>query len=72
MFEYVDGLVDDVAKQLKLTFPDASKPRCWTVAYGIVSICFNQESLSPIKLPTKYLKAARSCAELLVHSLESS
>ena len=69
MFGYVDGLVGDVSKQLRLAFPNASKQQRWGVAYGIVSICFNQESLSPMRLPPKYLKAARACAEVLVESL---
>ena len=69
MFGYVDGLVGDLSQQLKLAFPKASAPKCWNVAYGVISICFNQESLSPMRLPPKYLKAARRCSETLVQSL---
>lgn len=72
MFGYVDGLVGDVSRQLRLAFPSASKQQCWNVAYGVVSICFNQESLSPMQLPPKYLKAARASAKALVQSLEAS
>ncbi len=72
MFGYVDGLVGDVSKRLRLAFPKATKQECWSVAYGVVSICFNQESLSPLRLPSKYLKAARTCSEALVQSLEKS
>ena len=71
MFGYVDGLVTKLAKQLRLAFPKARKQDCWNVAYGVVSICFNQESLSPMQLPPKYLKAARTCSEALVNSLET-
>ena len=71
MFGYVDDLVGDVSKQLRLAFPEAGKSKCWAVAYGIVSICFNQESLSPMNLPPKYLKAARVSSEALIQSLES-
>lgn len=72
MFGYVDGLVADLSKQLRSEFPNASKQECWSVAYGVVSICFNQESLAPMQLPRKYLKAARSCSEALVQSLAKS
>lgn len=71
MLDYVDGLVGDLAQQLKLAVPTARPQQCWDVAYGLVSICFNQESLSPLRLPPKYLKAARSSAETLVRSLAS-
>jgi AcrR family transcriptional regulator len=69
MFGYVDGLVGDLSQQLRLAFPNASKLECWNVAYGVVSICFNQESLSPMQLPPKYVRAARTCSEALVQSL---
>ena len=72
MFGYVDGLVRDLSNQLRLAFPKASQPDCWNVAYGIVSICFNQESLSPMKLPARYLRAARACAKVLIQSLDRS
>ena len=71
MFGYIDGLVTDLSKQLRLAFPDANKQECWNVAYGVVSICFNQESLSPMQLPPKYLRAARKCSEALFQSLEN-
>ena len=71
MFSYVDGLVGDLSKQLRVAFPNASSQKCWSVAYGVVSICFNQESLSPMRLPPKYLRAARSCSEALIYSLDT-
>lgn len=71
MLRYIDKLVSDLSKQLRQAFPDAKRQRCWSVAYGIISICFNQESLSPMKLPPKYSRSARYCAEVLVCSLET-
>ncbi len=70
VYGYIDGLVQAVAKQLSLAFPKAKKTECWSVAYGVISICFNQESLTPMGLPPKYLKAARSTAQVLVDSLD--
>ena len=71
MLEYVDDLIASTAGYLRRVFLDASRPRCWETAYGVVSICFNQESLSPLGLPPKYLRAARSSARRLMESLDS-
>ncbi len=67
---YVERLVNQSAKLLRQAYPEASRRDCWSVAYGIVSICFNQESLTPLELPPRYLKAARATADLLIRSLE--
>ena len=69
MLDYIDDLVQATAKELQAANPNAPRQRCWGAAYGIVSICFNQESLSPLGLPPRYLKAARSCSEVLIQSL---
>lgn len=69
MLDYVEHLVDQIADQLRLEYPTATRSRCWNVAYGVVGICFNQESLSPLGLSNSYLKAARQCSELLIRSL---
>ena len=72
MLGYVDDLVSQTAVELRSAYPQATKQRCWGVAYGVVSICFNQESLSPLGLPSKYLTAARACSERLIQSLETA
>lgn len=69
MAEYIDDLVSITAQQLRLEYPSATRQQCWNVAYGVVSICFNQDSLSPLGLPRKYLSAARSCSRGLIESL---
>ncbi|MBM81848.1 MAG: transcriptional regulator [Planctomycetaceae bacterium] len=70
MLEYVDDLVADTALELRAAYPNATKARCWSVAYGLICIWFNQESLAPLQLPGKYLRAARANAKVLVESLE--
>jgi hypothetical protein len=70
MFDYVEHLVEQIAGQLRLEYPTATRSRCWNVAYGVVGICFNQESLSPLRLPNPYLKVARKCSESLIRSLK--
>ncbi|MEM7478425.1 MAG: hypothetical protein AAF483_25865, partial [Planctomycetota bacterium] len=72
MFDYVDELVSKIAEQLKLAYPASGKSQCWSVAYGLVSLCFNQESLVALQLPPKYLKAAKANSRLLIQSLEAS
>lgn len=69
MLGYVEHLVDQITDQLRLAYPRATRPRCWNVAYGVVGICFNQESLSPLGLPKAYIKASRKCSEILIASL---
>lgn len=71
MLGYVEGLVSQLSNELREAYPDASGQRYWSVAYGVVSICFNQESLTPLGLPRKYLRSARSCARSLIQTLES-
>lgn len=70
MFGYVDSLVSKASKLLRSAFPAAAPRECWAVAYGVVSICFNQESLVTLQLPPRYLKAAKACAGTLIDSLE--
>ena len=67
---YIARLVERSASLLKHAHPAASRQRCWAVAYGVISICFNQESLTPLNFPPRYLKAAKASAEVLINSLE--
>lgn len=69
--EYVQELVDATTTQLKREFPSVSKGQCWIVSYGVVGICFNHESLAPLKLPAKFAKAAKSSARALIGTLSS-
>ena len=69
MSSYVDAVVDMIAEQLKLHFTQRTRRECWDIAYGVVCIWFNQESLGPLSLPPKHLKAARSSMRILIDSL---
>ena len=68
--EYVNTLTERISRSLRSLYPQATRQRCWQVAYGIVGICFNEHSLVSLALPAKYSKASRACAMLLVESLE--
>ena len=70
MTTYVEAVVGMVADQLRLAFPNTVRSHCWSTAYGLVGICFNHASLSPLGLPTKYLKAARNSARELINTLQ--
>ena len=69
MFGYVERLITCVSEQLKIDHPDTSAKECWHVAFGVVSMCFNYESLLPLKLPPKYSRAARDCCQRLIATL---
>ena len=71
MTSYVDDLVVASARLLRSAFPEAGHARCWAVAYGVVGLCFNQESLRPLQLPPRYPKAVRTCVDTLIESLSS-
>ncbi|MGI9518390.1 MAG: TetR/AcrR family transcriptional regulator [Pirellulaceae bacterium] len=69
VFEYIDNYVQQVASQLKLISPASTPKNRWNVAWGLVCISFNQESLLPLNLPARYLKGARSAARTLISTL---
>lgn len=69
MSDYVEDVVSMTAKQLALAFPTAKRSDCWSVAYGVVSIWFNHDSLAPLHLPPKYHQAARATARRLIDTL---
>ena len=69
MSGYIEDVVSMTANQLALAHPQAKRIDCWSVAYGVVSIWFNHDSLAPLQLPTKYLKAARATARRLIDTL---
>ena len=69
MTSYVDYVVAVIAEQLSSEFPSRSKQECWQVAYGVVCIWFNQESLMPLQLPRRYVQAARESLRHLINTL---
>ena len=71
VFEYIDDYIQLVAKQLKQISPGRGRQTYWDVAYGLVCISFNHESLQPLALPSHYLRGARKIARSLIDSLNS-
>ncbi len=66
---WFDDFIQAVADILCRHFPSADKSRCWSVAYGVVGIYYNHESLAQLNLPDTYRRAARAAAESLVETL---
>lgn len=69
VFDYIDSYIQLVADQLKLISPKSPPAKCWQFSYALICISFNQESLQPLDLPGKYLKAARNTARMLIEEL---
>jgi len=70
MTEYVADFVKTVSDQLRLAHPQATTQRAWSVAYGLVSICYNHASLNPLGLAPKFGRAAKTSAQALIDSLQ--
>ncbi len=66
---YIDDLIAQVAKILRCECANAKPTACWSVAYGLISICFNHESLVPLDLPARYRRGARDAAMSLMGTL---
>ncbi|MEM0926748.1 MAG: TetR/AcrR family transcriptional regulator [Planctomycetota bacterium] len=66
---YVERLLERVSTLLREEFPEAPKRQCWVVAYGVVSICFNHESLTPLGFSSKHRRAAKESAISLIGTL---
>lgn len=70
MVDWVRAFVGQVSDVIAHDFPRATEAQKLPVAYGLVGIYFNVESLSPLALPTKYATAAEDAARRLVSTLE--
>ena len=65
----VEETIAVVRDGLRLAYPKASAKQAWTVANGVVGICFNHSSLTPLGLPKRHDEAARRSARLLIETL---
>ena len=61
--------IDVVRDLLCLEFPDAGRKVVWEVAYGVVGISFNHQSLAILSLPSRFGRAAWSAARALIETL---
>ncbi|MDJ0841960.1 MAG: TetR/AcrR family transcriptional regulator [Acidobacteriota bacterium] len=69
MHDWMESYVRQIAGELGRAYPDSESEHCLAVAYGVIGIAFNHESLMPLRLSAAYATRARTCARLLVKSL---
>ena len=69
---WLEDFVAKLGALLGQAYPDADAKRCWAVAYGIISIYFNQESMGPLDLADSYREAARANSARLLDSLSEA
>ena len=67
---YIERLTKNIAIELQRENPASTRKDSWAVAYGVVGLCFNQESLTPLALPPRYSRASKECARRLAASLK--
>ena len=68
--DWLDHFVSTLADILQESFPARDRNACWAVGYGIASLYFSHEAMTPLSLPKKFEKAALGNALALVASLE--
>lgn len=70
MQHWLDSFIKDTADLVSRDYPDADKATVDAVAFGIVSLYFNLDSLAPLNVPVHYRQSALTAAELLLKGLE--
>ncbi|MCP3913987.1 MAG: hypothetical protein GY711_00345, partial [bacterium] len=68
MTALIHETVATVTDLLRLEYPDADAKSTGTVAYGVVGISLNHESLAPLALPPRYRRSAKAAASGVIHS----
>lgn len=69
MSDWLHSFVEKLANYLNACREQANSTACWHVAYGIIGIYFNHESLAPLGLHQDYATGARAAVEALIESL---
>ncbi|WP_421867034.1 TetR/AcrR family transcriptional regulator [Motiliproteus sp.] len=70
MQQWMTGFSRDIEALLLKQYPNADKPRLEAVAFGLISLYFNLDSLSPLQQSHHYREPARLAAQLLVNQLD--
>ena len=71
MRDWMEEYVKQFASVIQQAHPQASKEKALTIAYGIIGIYHNHDSLLPLKLAPEYRTRARQSAELLFEGLKA-
>lgn len=67
--DWMNGFSQRLSQTLHEVHPLVKVDQCDAVSFGILSIYFNLDALSPIGLSTAYQQTARQAAQLLLDSL---
>lgn len=70
MQQWLQRFTDDLGHIMGEVFSDKSEEDLKAVSFGIISIYFNLDSLSPLGMNHLYRKPARHAASLLIHTLK--
>jgi AcrR family transcriptional regulator len=70
MQQWLQRFTDDIGRILGEVFSDKTELDIKAVAFGVISIYFNLDSLSPLGMNHIYRKPAHNAARLLIHSLK--
>lgn len=70
MQQWLQRFTDDIGRILGEVFSDKTELDIKAVAFGVISIYFNLDSLSPLGMNHIYRKPAHNAACLLIHSLK--
>ena len=69
MRDWIQNYTNEYVGLLRGDYPDASDKQLEAVAFGLVSLYFNLDSLSPLNLGTDYRESAKEAALRLVSTL---
>lgn len=69
--QFVENFVDLLTVELATIHPEAKKSDRWSVANGLVAICFSAEALTPLQLSKQHEKSWKRCAKQLINSLSN-
>lgn len=67
---WLDQFVGTLSTVLERAYPQQKAKHCWAAAYGVASIYFSHEAMTPLNLPKKFERGAKDSALALVLSLE--
>lgn len=70
--QFVENFVNLLTVEMATIHPQAKKSDRWSVANGLVAICFSAEALMPLHLSKRHEKSWKRCAKQLIDSLSKS
>lgn len=66
---WIDSFVNRLSEELEGAYPQVTTNQCHAVSFGIISIYFNLDALSPLGLSGQYHSQAQHSAKLLLNTL---